>query len=51
MDGASAGETPAIEVGFSGTVYWVEINIGAAAEAEDHQISPGMMYRIAMSRQ
>lgn len=39
------------EVGFTGTVDWVEIDIGAAAEAEDHQITPEMICRIAMARQ
>ncbi len=36
---------------FSGTVKWVQIDVGAAAEDLDHLITPEERYRIAMARQ
>jgi arylsulfatase len=39
------------QVEFTGTIDFVEIDIGNAAEEESHEISPEMLYRIAMARQ
>jgi arylsulfatase len=36
---------------FSGTVKWVQIDVGAAADDLDHLITPEERYRIAMARQ
>ena len=38
-------------VDFTGEVRWVQIDLGDAAEDEDHRISPEQQYRIAMARQ
>ncbi len=42
--------TPA-NVGFTGRVRWVQIDLGDDAEDADHLISPEERYRIAMARQ
>ncbi len=39
------------EVGFTGRVKWVQIDLGDDAEDADHLISPEERYRIAMARQ
>jgi arylsulfatase len=39
------------EVGFTGRVRWVQIDLGEDAEDTDHLISPEERYRIAMARQ
>jgi arylsulfatase len=36
---------------FTGTVYWVQIDIAEAAEDLDHLIGPEERLRIAMARQ
>jgi len=36
---------------FNGEIDWVEIDVGAAAQDEDHQISPEERFRIAMALQ
>jgi arylsulfatase len=39
------------ELGFTGRVQWVEIDVGEDAEDTDHLITPEERYRIAMARQ
>ena len=39
------------DVGFTGRVRWVQIDLGDDAEDADHLISPEERYRIAMARQ
>jgi arylsulfatase len=36
---------------FTGEVNWVEIDVGAAAEDEDHQLDPEELVRVVMARQ
>jgi hypothetical protein len=36
---------------FTGQVNWVEIDVGKAAEDEDHQIDPDELLRVALARQ
>ena len=36
---------------FTGEVNWVEIDVGAAAEDEDHKLDPDELVRIVMARQ
>jgi arylsulfatase A-like enzyme len=56
-DLGSDGGTPvsddlgADELTFTGTVRWVEIDLGEDAEDADHLITPEERYRIAMARQ
>jgi arylsulfatase len=39
------------QIKFNGEIDWVEIDIGAAAQDEDHQLSPEERYRIAIALQ
>jgi hypothetical protein len=36
---------------FNGEINWVEIDVGAAAQDEDHLLSPEERYRIAIALQ
>jgi arylsulfatase len=36
---------------FTGTINWVEIDVGAAAADADHRIDPDELFRVAMARQ
>jgi hypothetical protein len=48
---AADGLTTAFTQLFSGTVEWVQIDIGAAAEDADHRIGAEERFNLAMARQ
>jgi arylsulfatase len=50
-DGALVAEDYPVPNGFTGEVNWVEIDVGEAAEDEDHMLAADELVRIAMARQ
>ncbi|HSC90233.1 MAG TPA: sulfatase-like hydrolase/transferase [Gaiellaceae bacterium] len=50
-NGALVADDYPVPNAFTGTVEWVEIDVGAAAEDADHRISPDELVRVAMARQ
>jgi arylsulfatase A-like enzyme len=49
--GALVAEDYPVPNAFTGEVNWVEIDIGEAAEDEDHTLDPDELVRVAMARQ
>jgi arylsulfatase len=49
--GALVADDYPVPNGFTGEVNWVEIDVGAAAEDEDHQLDPEELVRVVMARQ
>jgi hypothetical protein len=49
--GALVAEDYPVPNHFTGTVNWVEIDVGEAAEEADHQIDADERVRVAMARQ
>jgi arylsulfatase len=50
-NGALVADDYPVPNAFTGSVNWVEIDVGAAAEDADHQIDPDELVRVAMARQ
>src|SRR5215218_9135940 len=50
-NGALVADDYPVPNAFTGEVNWVEIDVGAAGEDEDHQIAPDELVRVAMARQ
>jgi arylsulfatase A-like enzyme len=50
-DGALVAEDYPVPNGFTGEVDWVEIDVGEAAEGEDHMLAADELVRVAMARQ
>jgi arylsulfatase A-like enzyme len=49
--GALVAEDYPVPNAFTGEVNWVEIDVGEAAENEDHKLDPDELVRVAMARQ
>jgi arylsulfatase len=49
--GALVAEDYPVPNEFTGEVSWVEIDVGEAAENEDHILDPEELVRVAMARQ
>jgi arylsulfatase A-like enzyme len=50
-NGALVADDYPVPNAFTGSVNWVEIDVGKAAEDADHQIDPDEIFRVAMARQ
>jgi arylsulfatase len=50
-DGALVADDYPVPNRFTGTVEWVEIDVGEAAQDADHRLDPDELLRVAMARQ
>jgi arylsulfatase A-like enzyme len=50
-NGALVADDYPVPNAFTGSVNWVEIDVGKAADDADHQIDPDEIFRVAMARQ